>query len=455
MNAHNGFPKHLASRALLLVLAASAASAFASDASDGFTAALEQGPLYAALAAFVGGLLTSLTPCVYPMIAVTVSVFGAKQAKSRGQAMLLSTAFVLGIAAMFTPMGLGAGLTGSLFGAALSSKWVVVFIALVFLAMSGSMFGLFEFVLPSKLTNKLATVGGIGYGGAFVLGLISGLVAAPCTGPVLTGILLWIGNTQNPWLGAAALFSFSLGLGVPFWLVGTFAIRLPKSGKWMVGIKSFFGIVMAVAALYFLKNAFPHVVRALPTSALVPTVAAVAALAGLGLGAVHLNFDEGRGRSIRKALGLALSITGLAIIATWLEMPKDELAEPAPDTASAAEVPGKPLAWEHDEPPAIAKAKQERKPVMVDFTADWCAACKKLARITFADPNVRLELDRYVLLKIDATDDEDPKVVDLQKKYKVVGLPTVLLLRTDNSEAKRITDFVPPHEFLPMVRDVR
>ena len=448
-----GLPKSILRAVTAVALLLLPTTAFALDAGDRFTTALEQGPIYAALAAMLGGFLTSLTPCVYPMIAVTVSVFGARQAKSRAEAMLLSTAFVLGIAAMFTPMGLVAGLTGGLFGSLLSSKWVIAFIAIVFLAMSGSMFGLFEFVLPSKLTNKLATMGGIGYGGAFVLGLISGVVAAPCTGPVLTGILLWIGKTQSPWLGAAALFAFSMGLGVPFWIVGTFAVRLPKSGQWMVGVKSFFGIVMAGAALYFLKNAFPGVVRAIPTSTIVPIAAAAIAIVGFAIGAVHLSFDQGRAKSVRKAIGLLFAILGSVVAITWLEMPKDELASGAGNALAAESA--KALAWEHDEANALAIAKRENKPVLVDFTADWCGACKKLARETFVEPAVRTELDRFVMLKIDATNDEDPKVVDVQKRYKVVGLPTVILLNPDGSEAKRFTDFVPAAEFLPAIKTVR
>ncbi|MEO8181490.1 MAG: cytochrome c biogenesis protein CcdA, partial [Deltaproteobacteria bacterium] len=221
---------------------------------DLFQQGLARGPLYAALTAFVGGLLVCLTPCVYPMVAITVSVFGARGDTSRGRAMWLSTAFVLGIAAMFTPLGLVAGLTGSLFGSALSNPWVTTFIAIVFLGLAASMFGAFEFMLPSGVTNRLARVGGGGYGGAFLIGLVSGLVAAPCTGPVLTGILLWIGKTRSAGLGSLVLFAFSLGLGIPFWLVGTFAVKLPRAGRWMLWTKSFFGIVLSVLALYFLQN---------------------------------------------------------------------------------------------------------------------------------------------------------------------------------------------------------
>src|SRR5882724_2895039 len=195
---------------------------------DLFTSSLARGPQYAILAAFAGGLLVCLTPCVYPMIAITVSVFGARQSRSRLHAMGLSTAFVLGISAMFTPLGVVAGTTGKLFGSTLSNPFVLAFVAIVFLALAASMFGAFEFVLPSSLNNRLATLGGSGYGGAFLIGLVSGLIAAPCTGPVLTGILLLIGKTRSAGLGAAAMLAFSLGLGLPFWLVGTFAVSLPK-----------------------------------------------------------------------------------------------------------------------------------------------------------------------------------------------------------------------------------
>ena len=440
--------------ALVPMLAHAADSSGGASAADRFTSALEQGPLYAAGAAFIGGFLTSLTPCVYPMIAVTVSVFGARQSKSKGEAMLLSTVFVLGIAAMFTPLGLAAGLTGSLFGSLLSNRWVVIGIALVFLALAGSMFGLFEFVLPSKLTNRLATAGGVGYGGAFVLGLVSGVVAAPCTGPVLTGILLWIGKTQSPVLGAAALFAFSLGLGIPFWLVGTFAVRLPKSGSWMLGIKSFFAIVLTVVALYLVKNAFPEVASLLPTNYYVLGGAVVAIVVGVALGAIHLSFGASTSHTVRKSIGTLLCVVGLIVAITWLELPKNSAGD---SQAFATNDPtlNKPIAWLTDTQQASDTAKANKQPLLVDFTAEWCGSCKRIARETFPHPLVRPHLERFVMLKIDATNDDDPRVVETQKKYNVVGLPTVILFDSEQKEVKRFTDFVPPEVFSKAIADLR
>ncbi len=151
-------------------------------AADAFTEALSKGPVYAALAALAGGFVVSLTPCVYPMVAVTVSVFGAREAKSRWEGAALSAAFVLGIVAMFVPLGVAAGLSGSIFGSVLQNRWVVVGMAVLFLALAASLFGAYELALPGAVTNRLATFGGIGYRGAFFLGLACGLIASPCTG---------------------------------------------------------------------------------------------------------------------------------------------------------------------------------------------------------------------------------------------------------------------------------
>jgi thiol:disulfide interchange protein DsbD len=413
------------------------ASAWAAP-DDAFTRALARGPLYAALAALVGGLGVSLTPCVYPMVAVTVSVFGARQSKSRAEGVLLSLAFVVGIAAMFVPMGVVAGMTGSFFAAVLQNRWVVVAISALFLLMAASMFGAFELTLPSSLTNKLAEMGGIGYKGAFLLGLVCGLIAAPCTGPVLTGILVWIANTKNATLGAMAMAAFSVGLGAPFFVVGAFAVQLPKSGHWMVHVKSALGIVLVVVALYFLNNSFGLFNGVVQSSLAFIGAAVLAVVLGVLLGAIHREFAEpGWGVKLGKSLGITLASLGslLAIL--------------------GAIKPSEALAWErHDIEKALTRAAVEKKPLVVDFTAAWCAACKELDKHTFSEPRVGKELGRFVAVKVDATNDDDPVVKATMERFKVVGLPTVVLFDSRGGEALRYNSFVPADEFLKSVQRI-
>lgn len=416
------------------------AFAFAADSSaDAYTQALERGPLAAMAAALVGGALVSLTPCVYPMIAVTVSVFGARQAKSRWQGFALSLAFVMGMVAMFVPLGIVAGLTGSLFGAVLQNRWVTVAISALFVAMAASMFGAFEFALPSSLTNRLATMGGIGLRGAFVLGLVSGLVASPCTGPVLTGILAFIAKTRSISLGAGSMAAFAIGLGLPFVLVGTFAMQLPKSGRWMVHVKSFFGIVLLIVAVYFLGNAFPALSRAVPGGVTGIALAVGAVLLGIVLGAIHKDFSTAsRSGRISKAIGVVLvTLGGFSAI-------------------SLVARPSGSFAWQHV--PLVQAQEQARtqaRPLLVDFGAAWCAACKELDKLTFSQAAVQREAARFVAVKVDATNDEDPVVVESIKRMNVRGLPTVILFDSRGIEAERFTDFVPPEKMLSALQAVQ
>ncbi len=412
--------------------------AWAAPSDNEFARALAKGPLYAALLALGGGLAVSLTPCVYPMVAVTVSVFGAKQAKSRSQGVLLSLAFVLGICGMFVPLGVVAGMTGSFFSAVLQNRWVVAGISTLFLLMAASMFGAFELTLPSSLNNKLAEMGGIGYKGAFLLGLVCGLIAAPCTGPVLTSILAWIASTQSAGLGALAMGAFSIGLGFPFFLVGAFAVQLPKSGHWMVHVKSLLGIVLVVVALYFLNNSFGFANRYVSDSSVFIGVAIGAVVLGILLGAVHREFGEpGAGVKVAKGLGITLASVGslLAILGVIK--------------------PAEALTWEYrDIDGALARAATEKRPLILDFTADWCLACKELDKKTFSEPRVGQELSRFVAVKVDATTADDPKVEAMMTRFKVVGLPTVVMFDSRGKEAVRFNDFVPADEFLKSAQAV-
>jgi thiol:disulfide interchange protein DsbD len=405
---------------------------------DAFTEALSRGPLYAALAALVGGLLVSLTPCVYPMIAVTVSVFGARESRSHWHSAGLSGAFVLGIITTFVPLGVVAGVTGSMFGSVLQNRWVVAAIAGLFLAMAMSMFGAFELALPSSWTNRLAQVGGFGYRGAFGVGMVCGLIAAPCTGPVLTGILTWIARTKSAGLGALAMSAFSLGLGAPFFLVGAFAVHLPKSGRWMVHVKSVLGILLVVVALYILESAFPVLVAWMPRTRAFSGLAALITVLGLALGGVHRDFSaSGAGAKLAKLAGVTSTSLGVFALVT------------------AAARPAQSFDWEKTTvEQAQARALRERKPLLIDFTANWCAACKELEKLTFSDPGVLAESTRFVTVRLDATHDDNPKVEATLEKFRVVGLPTLLVFDSSGKQALRYTDFVDAAHFLQALKKV-
>lgn len=432
-------PSRSLSLAVVLALILLGANAHAaSPGGDAFTSALSSGPLAAMLAAFVGGLLVSLTPCVYPMIAVTVGVFGARTAESRWKGLVLSTSFVLGIMAMFVALGLTAALTGSVFGSALQSTWVVLAISLLFVLMALSMFGVFELTLPSGLLNRLAGVGGIGVRGAFLLGLVSGIVASPCTGPVLTGILAWIATTRDLLLGTLAMSAFALGLGVPFFVVGTFAIQLPKGGRWMITVKTVLGIVLLIVALYFAAGKLSALQAIIPRSHAGWATAVVAA----GIGVVGAWVSRRSGAQAVSRMGYVLAIASFTLggFAATTLLTRAESS----------------LSWQHLNYGAMRqRLETERMPTIIDFTATWCTACKELDRLTFADPEVRAEAGRFLAVKVDATLDEDPEVVTALRELSVKGLPTVVLLDSSGREAQRFTDFVDATRFLRALRAVR
>ncbi len=419
--------------AVALLLAGTAHAA----PSNPFAEALAKGPLYAGLAAFASGLLVSLTPCVYPMIAITVSVFGARQTSSRVEGALLSAAFVGGIIAMFVPLGVVAGLTGSLAGAVLQSRWVVTGISVVFLVMAAAMFGAFELDIPASLKNRLAQIGGTGYLGAFALGLACGPIAAPCTGPFLTGILAWITKTQSAAFGAAAMGAFALGLGVPFFVVGAFAVQLPKSGRWMVHVKSVLGLILVIVALYFLNNAFGIFAKvARPTPAFLGATLGVA-FVGIALGAIHRSFEGGTADKARKGVGVLLtSLAGALFII-------------------GATTPARTLVWEQV-PVKVARAKAlgAGRPLIVDFGAAWCGACKELDKVTFSEQRVQLEAGRFEAVRVDATNDDDPAVVSAMSEFDVKGLPTVVIFDSKGIEAARYTDFVEAEQFLAALKKI-
>lgn len=404
-------------------------------AADLFSTALHRYGLLAALAsAFVVGLMTAATPCVYPMIAITVSVFGARR-ETRGRAMWLSTAFVLGLAALFVPLGLFAGLTGTVAGRLAGSPWVQGFEAVLMLGMALNMFGLFEISLPSSVQDRLSLVGGLGARGAFLVGFATGPIAAPCATAGLVGILDYVFQQRDVAGGGLALFAYSLGLGLPFWLVGAFSLGLPKPGVWMDRVKSVFGVVLVVLGFYYLRHIVPVFAtppRGVPTSS---WFFAALVVAGLALGAVHLSLKEGSGsQRARKTAGVLLAGIG----GVWL---------------AAYEPPAPSIAWVAPTADLPALARDRHQPVLVDFGAEWCAACNELLRHTFTDPAVRREARRFVTVRVDATE-STPALDALQARHQVRGLPTVLLLDASGREVARVSEFVPAARMLQLMQGV-
>lgn len=223
--------------------------------------ALRDHGLWAALVlVFLAGVMSSLTPCVYPLIPITVGLFGARKARSRFEGFKLSFVYVLGIVATYSVLGIGAASAGAVFGAAMQSVWVVVAIAALFFVLGLSSLGLFQIQLPSALQTRLGSVKGGGFPGAFAMGLVAGVIAAPCVGPIVAGILLMVASQQDLFLGFILLATFAFGMGQLFLVLGTFSnalAALPKSGGWMDGVKTVFGIVFIGMAVYYLRYVIP------------------------------------------------------------------------------------------------------------------------------------------------------------------------------------------------------
>jgi thiol:disulfide interchange protein DsbD len=410
-----------------------------------FARALTHGTLAALGVSFGCGLLTSLTPCVYPMIAITVSVFGAKEAATRLHGVLLSSSFVFGIVCLFAPMGVASALLGRGFGGALGSLPVVAAIAIVFSLLAASLFGAFEIALPQGLSNRLSGVGGTGYAGAFLLGLVCGLLAAPCVGPFLFGLLGWIASTRNVALGSAAMTSYGLGLGTLFFVVGVFAVNLPKAGAWMIGVKWVGGVVLAYLALSYVRDALPReaLSRWVRPGAPYGVAGMVLLAIGILLACAHVAAERRRSSiahlsKLAKLASIVPAIAGLFMVVSWWHM----------------HLPA--MKWESDESAALDLASIAHKPLLIDFGASWCGACKELDERTFPDPRVRAEGERFVALHVDATNEDDPEVARVRRKYGATeGLPVVLLFGTDGREAFRFTEFVPPDRFVSALAQVR
>lgn len=364
--------------------------------------------------AFGQGILVDFTPCVYPLIPITVAVFGAKGV-SRGRALFLATAYVLGMATLYTGIGIVASLTGAAFGAWLGNPWVVVPVAGLLVALALSMFGFFDLQLPSSLQGRLNQVGGAGPIGAFLMGLVSGLISAPCTGPVLVGLLTYIAASSaeghGVMHGGSLLFTYALGMGSIFFAVALGA-SLFRPGPWMEYIKSTFGVALLVMALWFLRPVSPALEGLIlhPEWGIVGGLAL--ALAGIGLGAIHLSFHAARRERLRKAAAVGLTVFGAVVaINGVLWVPPSHWTTVTTLEALAAE---------------LDAAHAQERPLVIDFAAKWCLPCKEIEAHVFHHPEVEDRLRGFHLIKVDVSEGTDEQT-QIQQAFASLTLPSVLL----------------------------
>jgi thiol:disulfide interchange protein DsbD len=424
--------------------------------------ALAKGSLLAFALVFLGGVLSSLTPCVYPMIPITISYVGGR-AKSRLEGFILALFFVLGLAIMYSVLGLAAASTGAVFGSIMQSPAALIIVAAIFAIMGASMLGAFDIVLPSRLTTGLtsASSGAGAKGGsagaiigAILMGMTTGLVASPCVGPVLVVLLTFVAQTGNLLYGFWLLFTFACGLGVLFLFLGTFAgaiSALPGAGSWMDTVKHFFGVILIGMAIFFLRGILgPAVTRFLLGVFLV--------FVGVFIGAFTPLPEEPRYAQLwRKALGILIFLSGAVVFLLWLctavgvPMPSGP-ATGGPGIAGGVAAHPEP-AWLVNDEDALERARLGGQPAIQDFYADWCAACVELDEKTWSDPEVLAESERFTAIKMDFT-----KRGEFEKaataRYEVRGMPTVIFYDSQGHEVTRFFGFKPPGEVLEIMRAI-
>jgi thiol:disulfide interchange protein DsbD len=396
----------------------------------GLARKFEENVLLAFFLVFLSGLALNLTPCVYPMISVTLAIFGAREEKRLSKRLPPAIVYVLGIAFMYSALGLLAAFTGTLFGAFLQHPAVLIGIGVVLGAMALSMFGLYEIQVPSSVLSKMGGQTTAGLVGIFLSGLLVGVFAAPCIGPFILALLAVVTQSGNPWFGFWAFFVMSLGLGAPYLLLATFSgllQSLPRSGTWMEWVKRVFGVLLIAVAVFYVSLAF-----AADWSEWVVPVTLI-------VGGIYLGFLERSGNESRpfawtkRALGVVAVVLGIM----WLPLSTE---------------PG--VKWEPYAAERLEAARAEGKPVILDFYATWCIPCKELDHQTFTDPEVMKLADQFTTLKVDLTHFDSPEAKGLREKFGVAGVPTIIFLGADGTEVAgtRVVGFVGPEVFARLGR---
>jgi thiol:disulfide interchange protein DsbD len=410
-----------------------------------------QGILFAFIIIFVGGLALNLTPCVYPLIPITISYFGGQVGGRKTGLFLHGIVYVLGMSVTYSTLGVVAALTGSILGGWLQNPTVLIFIALTMILLALGMFGLYEIRVPAKLSS-FAGQSKQGYFGTIFMGLTVGIIAAPCIGPFVLALLTYVGERGDPFMGFLMFFVLSIGLGIPFIVLALFSGMInyiPRSGAWMEWVRKIFGFILVGMALYFLNPLFA-------SELWYYSLLAITFLLG-GIYMAWIEPTKSQGKIfpiIRNLVGILFLIVAVFFMVTSVEAHVDdkirELKKSYQGTGLAST---NEINWLTYSEQYLSKANEEGKPIMIDFYADWCIPCKELDKFTFTDPQL-IKLSReFIMLKADLTKSENEEVKQLKEKYNIKGVPTIVFLSSEQHEVQgtRVVGFMNAEKFVDVM----
>ena len=420
---------------------------------------LEQENLGQIILGFIGlGLLLAFTPCIFPMIPILSSIIvGEGEHITTRRAFTLSLVYVLAMSVTYTIAGVVTGLLGENLQAMFQNPWIISAFSALFVILALSMFGLYELQLPHSVQHRLHQLSHKQQGGKLmgvaIMGLLSGLIVGPCLAPPLAGTLIFIGQHADPVLGGLALFSLSIGMGIPLLIIGTSAGKLlPKAGNWMLFIKSIFGVLLLGLAIWMLERIIPGwLTMSLWGGLLIVSAVYLGAFNRLDIDATDFN-------KLNKGLGLILFIYGTLLMVGGASGSQN-VWQPLHGIVSSS---GKSAETQHLAFTQIAdldelnqRLASTTQPIMLDFYADWCTECKTMERTTFQDPDVLAAMKGYTLLQLDMTENTQVHQ-EMLKALRVFGPPTMLFFDKTGQELSqhRLVGFVKADTFLDHIRQM-